>query len=506
MLGQLLSIARNTFLECIRQPVFLVLVLASAILQIFNVAISAYSMGYTEPTEVSGDDKLLLEVGLATVLGIATLLASFLATSVLTREIENKTALTVVSKPIGRPLFIIGKYLGVAAAIVIATTIMLVWFQLAIRHSVMSTARDHYDLPVLLFGSASVFIAIAAGAWCNYFYNMVFASTAVTVLTPMSLVAFLGVLLVDKEWQLQSLNADFKLQITIASFCVILAMLVLSALAVALSTRLKQVMTITACAAVFLLGLLSNYLVGRYAYTNVPVARVIEVTEPTMVGNEVFTFDEPGQEVILQLGNEPKASLVVGTNIYYGPAPSGIRIAVPSQAPYSGDPNDPDDTFRWLTSDEAQRLSGDLERSPAVVIKSYDAENKLLTLVNAGGLDVRRPPVDNRDPSLPTVEEQQRQIDQANENSNDAARPNTLITEIPTLGDFIFLEPTKVNPIAATVWSFVPNLQMFWLSDAITQGHAIPIRYILQLLGYTLSQVVALIALAIILFQKRDMG
>ena len=39
----------------------------------------------------------------------------FVATAVLSREIENKTVLTVVSKPIGRTTVIFGKYIGVAA-------------------------------------------------------------------------------------------------------------------------------------------------------------------------------------------------------------------------------------------------------------------------------------------------------------------------------------------------------------------------------------------------------
>ena len=41
-----------------------------------GVLLSAYSMGYTEETEVFGDDKLLLDMGLATVMVCATLLAA----------------------------------------------------------------------------------------------------------------------------------------------------------------------------------------------------------------------------------------------------------------------------------------------------------------------------------------------------------------------------------------------------------------------------------------------
>jgi hypothetical protein len=48
---------------------------------------------------------------------------------------------------------------------------------------------------------------------------------------------------------------------------VTIALLVLAALALALSTRLALVPTITACSLVFLAGLVSDYLFGRHAGT-----------------------------------------------------------------------------------------------------------------------------------------------------------------------------------------------------------------------------------------------
>ena len=81
MFGQTLSIARNTFVEAIRQPIYFVLILAGSLLQVFNVLLSAYSMDYTEEgLQVQKDNKLLLDMGLATVLVVCTLLAAFIAT------------------------------------------------------------------------------------------------------------------------------------------------------------------------------------------------------------------------------------------------------------------------------------------------------------------------------------------------------------------------------------------------------------------------------------------
>ena len=109
MFGQTLAIARNTLVESIRQPVFFILVLACGIMQAANNFFSAYSMGFSDSAEVSGDNKMRLDIGLSTVPVCATLLAAFLATSVVSRD-RGQDRLTVISKPVGRPLFVIGKY------------------------------------------------------------------------------------------------------------------------------------------------------------------------------------------------------------------------------------------------------------------------------------------------------------------------------------------------------------------------------------------------------------
>src|SRR5690242_17231027 len=117
MLQKTTTIARNTFVEAVRQPIFFVMIVICGVLQLFNTWSTGFSMGYSDSAEVSGDNKLLLDIGLATVLVCGMLLAAFVATAVVSREIENKTVLTVVSKPIGRPTVVLGKYLGVAASI-----------------------------------------------------------------------------------------------------------------------------------------------------------------------------------------------------------------------------------------------------------------------------------------------------------------------------------------------------------------------------------------------------
>ena len=451
MLGQLFTIARNTFVESIRQPIFFILVMASGLLQAVNTMLSAYSMGYTEETEVFGDNKLLLDIGLATVMVCSTLLAAFVSTSVLSREIENKTALTVVSKPISRPVFVVGKYLGVSAAVTLAVATMLLFLLFAIRHGVMSTARDHLDGPVLVFTTLAVIGAVGVASWTNFFYGWVFPSVATALLLPLLAVGYVVTISISKEWAWQPPATDFKPQILLACLCVVLAMAVLSAIAIAASTRLGQVMTIFVCSGVFILGLLSNHLLGRFAFDNTQVAVVaaVELDDP-----EPGALRRAGATARVTLEGPPRDDFAVGDSFFYGPNPKGVRLAVPAHAPFEGDPAD-----------------GALIRTPgvppALVVLEIDEETSGYTLVNVGGLPVARPPEE---------------------------------------GDFVFAGPTSHNPAAIAAWSVVPNIQSFWLVDAITQGHDIPARYLWLLLAYTGAQVTGAVALAVLLFQRRDMG
>ncbi len=452
MFRQVLAIAGNTFLESIRQPIYIVLLLAGGLMQAANTLLSAYSMAHGDASELAGDNKLLLDMGLATVFVVATLLTGFIATAVVSREIEDRTVLMVIAKPVGRPVFVIGKHLGVTAAILLATLILLVFFFLAIRHEVMSTARDHVDGPVVLFGALAVVIAVAVGVWGNFFYGWVFSSVAVLTLAPLSLVAWLGVLLIDKKWAFQPIATDFKPQILLASACVMLAMPVLTSIAVAAGTRLGQVMTIVVCAGAFILGLLSNYLLGRPAFDNSPAARIV-AAEP--VEDADSDLSEGGDVWRLTVDRPPPDFPAPGAPIYYGANPNGLRLAVPRQeGAFAGDPS----------SGEALRRA----ETPALVLRTVEVGPQyVLTIANAGGLAVERPPAP---------------------------------------GDLLFLRPTGVNPLAFVAWSVVPNLQFFWLVDAITQGHPIPGRYLGLVSAYSFVQVAGFLCVGIILFQKRDVG
>lgn len=451
MITHVLTIARNTFVESVRQPIYFIILSICAIAILFTTWSAAYSMGYTDSAEVSGDNKMLLDIGMATVFVCGMLLAAFLATAVISKEIEQKTVLTVVSKPVSRVSVVLGKYVGVAGAIAIASLIMLLFLQMGIRHQVMSTAADKVDGPVWLFSLLAIGISVGGAIWCNFFYGWSFTQVCTMTLLPLMILAYLGILFVGKEWNLQDPHTDFKPQILTASACIVLAQLVLASVAVAASARLGQVMTLVICCGVFLGGLMSNYFIGRHAVDNTFVARVSTVAaeSPSMEG-----LSKRGDRYKLTMEIEPRVGLKPGTSCYYGPNPSGWGLVVhPFPAP-TVDVNS--------LSDMASR-----DRPASLVIVSQKSKDVVIERIGADGWLMDRPPQNL---------------------------------------DYLFTQPTKVSAGALGLWGIVPNVQFFWLVDAVTQNVPVPLSHLGLVSLYALMQIGVFLSLAVGLFQTREVG
>jgi len=291
MTRQIWAVALNTFTESIRQPVFVVLLLGTLFFLALNPAICTFTF---DPED---DQKLLIELGLSTMFVAGLLLAAFSATGVVAREIETQTVLTVVSKPVGRPTFVLGKYLGVAAALGVAYGCWSLGFLLSVRHGVLPTAVDPYDAPVLVFGLGALAAALLVALWGNYYYRWVFASALAALLTPLLGCAYALILFVDKEWHIQPPSTNWNVQLGVALLMLFEALAVLCAVALAASIRLKLVMTVLLCAGVFLLGLSSDYLFGAGAeqghlwaslcYRLVPNLGYLWQSEALFLGREI---------------------------------------------------------------------------------------------------------------------------------------------------------------------------------------------------------------------------
>ncbi len=252
------TIALNTFVETIRQPIYGVILAVTAAMLVLNVSLAAFTL--------DDDDKLALDLGLSTLLLSGLFLAAFSAAGVVSREIENKTVLTVISKPVNRPLFILGKYSGLAGALFLAFYLSCLVFILAVRHDVMQNSSDPWDEPVLTFGFGALGASLFAAAFCNYFYDKHFSTTLVAFVTPLLTLAVLLVGMFDELWEPIPFGSNLVGgQVLIAAFLVLLVVLLTAAVALAASTRFGQLITLMICLGFLGLGLTADYAFGRHA-------------------------------------------------------------------------------------------------------------------------------------------------------------------------------------------------------------------------------------------------
>lgn len=195
------TIARATAKQAIRQPAFLVLTLLASFMLICTIFVPYFTLGE--------DIKMYKDTGLTTISLFALLLALVTASSAVAEEIEGRTAITLLSKPINRRQFILGKFLGIEAGVLCLYLILGTLF--------------------------------AAGVRFKYGYDLVEGGGGAT---PSSLQGLLQV-----EQILPGLVLGF-LEVTI-----------LTAISVAISTRLPLLVNLVVCLAIFFLGHLTPVLV-----------------------------------------------------------------------------------------------------------------------------------------------------------------------------------------------------------------------------------------------------
>jgi len=105
------TIALATAKETIRQPAFFVMAVFAGALLIGTIFVPYFTFGE--------DIKMYKDTGLTTISFACMLLSLLTASSTVAEEIEGKTAITLLSKPINRRQFIIGKFLGIELGVLV---------------------------------------------------------------------------------------------------------------------------------------------------------------------------------------------------------------------------------------------------------------------------------------------------------------------------------------------------------------------------------------------------
>jgi hypothetical protein len=267
---QFVTITINTFMELVRQPVFLLLTTASAAFEIFLA--TPYYFAF-------GDEPKLVKNSVLAVMFLTGLLGAVLsASAALAREIRGGTALAVLSKPVGRAQFLLAKYAGLVLALTLMAYVNLVAALICSR--MVFDAYGSTDLAALGIFAGSIVLAYGIGAFSNFFLRRPFVSDAFFALLLMVTIGAFLIFEFTKQKQSMGEMAHVDWRIVPAAVLILFALWILAALALACSTRIDVIPTLAICSALFVVGIMSDWLFGRPAEKGAWWATVLYTVTP----------------------------------------------------------------------------------------------------------------------------------------------------------------------------------------------------------------------------------
>lgn len=116
----IIPIAKNTFKEAIRDKILYIIILFSILMISSSILLSHLSVGQNQ--------KIIVDIGLAIINLFGVLITLFVGTTLLNKEIEKKTIYLLLTKPLRRSDFILGKHLGLSYTLFIVMAIMTLCF------------------------------------------------------------------------------------------------------------------------------------------------------------------------------------------------------------------------------------------------------------------------------------------------------------------------------------------------------------------------------------------
>lgn len=125
-LGRMSVIALNTFRESVRDRVLYNLILFVLILVAASVFVSGLSLDM--------ESQFTAALGLSVMLVFGALIAIFIGVGLVYKEIDKRTIYNLLSKPVHRQEFIVGKYLGLCVTLLVNSIVMVAATELALLY------------------------------------------------------------------------------------------------------------------------------------------------------------------------------------------------------------------------------------------------------------------------------------------------------------------------------------------------------------------------------------
>ncbi len=113
---KILAIALNTFKECIRDKILYNLLIFAMLM----IGLSAFLSKLTIGVQI----RMVKDIGLGSISIFGVLIAIFLGIGLVSKEIDRRTIYTILSKPVQRYSFLLGKFAGLLLTLFINIAIM----------------------------------------------------------------------------------------------------------------------------------------------------------------------------------------------------------------------------------------------------------------------------------------------------------------------------------------------------------------------------------------------
>ena len=476
MFNSIYQIAKNTFRESVREPIFLLLT-ATALCMIGSFPLFTMFI-------FTGYEKLVTDSSMATIMVFGWIIAVLISSHTISREIANGTALLMLSKPVQRPVFIVAKVLGILAANTVFCFLTGVAALICLR---ISVDQFNFDVKLQSMYYGAIILSFAIGGIYNYVTRQTFTSaTLISLVVLLPLTALFGHFM-----KVQDEHIGLAFRIIPAIVLVMFSVWAMGTLATALSTRFSLVPNMLLCAAIFCVGLMSDYLIGRGAKEKWEVippkgSQTLWVAFYTFSPQEMADIEQWEPPVKL----EALADFVVWTS-------SKHRESVGELPPLGEEPASAwKDGHDWVSNPEELK-------APPIGFALYNAADT-------------KTPWTYCEVSAPEFIRGKMSAEEKTDYTAYVFRRSYAPPRIPKGGTYAHPLPDSGNYVASALYAAVPNWQLFWMADALSsragdpsvnpQNPTSPSAYVVYASLYTLALNALLVLLAILLFSNREVG
>jgi ABC-type transport system involved in multi-copper enzyme maturation permease subunit len=169
------AISWTTSKEAMSQPLFYLLL---------TIGIFALILFPFVPYNTLGEDiKMVKEEGLTLIMVLSILLALWTASVSISEEIEGRTALMVLSKPVGRREFILGKFLGIIVPVAMMFIVLGALFLASISFKVVYDAREQSPIDPTVENCRNEMLQVSPGLALAFMETVVLTAISVAIST-----------------------------------------------------------------------------------------------------------------------------------------------------------------------------------------------------------------------------------------------------------------------------------------------------------------------------------